>query len=105
MTTKEEAAVSAGRGDLIGQPVVLDEESSSAQGAFEAPIPMEVDPAVGLSPSGDLEFGSRPTYVQVVAGTWATGQQLAPLHGMAWIEGTLSDEALSFGRPIEWSTV
>ena len=58
--------MSAGRGNLVGRPVVLDGESLSAQIALKTPVPMEVDPAVGLSPSGDLEFESRPTYAQVV---------------------------------------
>ena len=75
--------MSAGGGDLVGQPVVLERESVAAQGALEAPVPMEVDPAVGLSPPGDLESVSRPTYAQIVAGTQVIGQRPAPSHGLA----------------------
>ena len=96
--------MSVGGGDLIGRPVVLDGKSATAQGALEAPVPMEVDPVVRLLPSGDLEFESRPTYAQIVAGTRPIGQLPAPLHGRAGIEGALRDEALSSGRPLEWST-
>ena len=65
---------------------------------------MEVDPAVGRSPSGDLDSVSRPTYAQVVAGTQAIGQQPALSHGLTGIEAVFGDEALSSGRPLDWST-
>ena len=60
-----------------------------AHDTLEASVPMEVDPAVGLSPSGTLECVSKSTYAQVVAGTWAIGHLLAPLQGQAGIEGAL----------------
>ena len=69
----------------------------------EASIPMEVDPAVWLSPSGAIDLVSRLTYAQVVDGVWATGQLPSPLQGQAGIKGALGDEALSSGRPLERS--
>ena len=82
------------------RPIVILNGESLAQGTLKAPVPIKVDPAVLLSPSGDLEFESRPTYAQVVAGMRAISHQLpAPSHGRARIEGTLSDKALFSGRP------
>ena len=65
------------------------------QGTHEAPVPMEVDPETGVSLPGDPEYESRPTYAEVVAGTQAIGQLMAPSQGSARIEGALSEEALS----------
>ena len=72
----------AGRGNLVDRAVVVDGESSLAQGAHKAPVPMEVNPVVGLSPSRVLESAYRLTYVQVVAGTLLARDRLPH---MGWL--------------------
>ena len=56
-----------------------------------------------------LELLSRPTYAEVVAGSWAIGQQITPLDQSAGIEGALHGEALSsnglLGRLVEITEV
>ena len=91
-TSGGEAMVRAGEGDLVGLSVALNRELSSAQGASESSVPMEVDPAVRLSLPGDSEFVSRLTYAEVVAGLWAIGQRTAPSCGLAGI----------VEAPLEW---
>ena len=48
----------AGKGDLVGLPVVRNREIL-LYSTVEASVPMEVDPAVGLSLPGALESESR----------------------------------------------
>ena len=53
--------VTAGKGDLIGIPVVRNGELLVAPSVPEAPVAMEVDPAAGLPLPRDLELVSRPS--------------------------------------------
>ena len=58
--------------EVSGIPVGCDGECLAVHSAAEAPVPMEVDPTCmpGISLSGDLELGSKPSYAVIAAGVW-----------------------------------